>query len=80
MYQAVFTQMHVRQEFASAELIVAGDWAIDRGIEHFELTPKAGGQSQHVGPRRALTMLRRQADGTWRFARGMTNDAESPAP
>jgi uncharacterized protein (TIGR02246 family) len=79
MYQAVFAQMRVDQQFASEELIVAGDWAIDRGIEHFELTPNAGGQSRHVGPQRALTILRRQADGTWRFARGITNDAGSPA-
>jgi len=63
------------QEFACDELIVSGDLAVARGTEINRLTPRAGGESV-VRRQRALSVLRRGADGVWRFARGMT----TPAP
>jgi hypothetical protein len=43
-----------------------------RGEEMNVLTPKQGGALiEH--PQRAFTILLRDTDGPWRFARGMTN-------
>src|SRR3954454_16475171 len=60
-----------RQEVERHELVVAGDLALVRGIEHNVLSPVDGGADIHHR-QRAFTVLRRQPDGRWRFARGMT--------
>ena len=72
----------VRQEFEIEELQVCGDWAFVRGYENFRLDPKDGvGAPIEIKRRRALSILRRQADGSWKTARGMTNsDAPPPQP
>jgi uncharacterized protein (TIGR02246 family) len=62
----------VEPAFESLELIVSGDWAFERGIERMRVTSRAGGAVQ-VRAQRALIVLRRDADGRWRYARGMTN-------
>lgn len=58
--------------FDAVETIVAGDWAFQRGVERMTVTPRAGGESQ-TREQRALLILRRDGDGRWRYARGMTN-------
>jgi uncharacterized protein (TIGR02246 family) len=72
----------VHQEFEIEELQVCGDWAFVRGYEDSTLDPKDGkGERLEIRRRRAISILRRQADGTWKTARGMTNsDAPPPAP
>ena len=62
----------LRQEFECVELIAAEGWALVRGTEVNRLTPKAG-REEIVQRQRAFSVLRREADGAWRFARGMTN-------
>jgi uncharacterized protein (TIGR02246 family) len=64
----------MRQDFRVEELRVCGDWAFARGYEDFTLEPRDGkGDRLEVKGRRAISILRRQPDGTWKTARGMTN-------
>jgi uncharacterized protein (TIGR02246 family) len=71
----------VHQDFEVEELQVCGDWAFVRGYESFTLDPKDGkGARLEIKRRRAISILRRQPDGSWKTARGMTNyDAPRPA-
>jgi len=60
------------------EIVVAGDWAFCRGTYIFAVTPKAGGETvERAG--KSLTILKRQADGSWKIARECYNyDAPPP--
>jgi len=69
---AVLTRFSVSQSYEPIETVIAGDWAFQRGIERIRVVPKGGGASQE-NAQRALLILRRGADGRWRYARGMTN-------
>lgn len=71
-FPPVFAQFDVDQEFNCQELIVSGDWAFVRGLEVNRATPRGGGE-EIVRKQRAFMVLRRDADGQWRFARGMTH-------
>ena len=62
----------IEQSFEPVETVIAGDWAFERGIERMTVTPIAGGRPQTIA-QRALLILRRDRDGLWQFARGMTN-------
>jgi len=73
-FPPVFAQHDVDQEFHCRELIVSGDWAFARGLEVNRATPRAGG-AEIVRRQRAFMVLRRDEDGQWRFARGMTHQA-----
>jgi uncharacterized protein (TIGR02246 family) len=68
----------IEQHFEPLETVVAGDWAFARGLERVRITPRGGGESR-VQEQRALLIMRRGADGRWRYARGMTN-GPPPAP
>lgn len=65
-------RFRIEQSFDAIETVVAGDWAFERGIERVTVTPITGGASQTM-TQRALLILRRDPDGAWQFARGMTN-------
>ena len=77
--RGALARFRVEQRFDAIETIVAGDWAFERGTESMRVTPLAGGES-HDASQRALLVLRRGADGRWRFARGMTNQLPAVAP
>ena len=62
----------MRQEFDCQELVVSGDLAFMSGTEVNHLTPAEGGETI-VRRQRAFSILRRSPDGSWLFARGMTN-------
>jgi uncharacterized protein (TIGR02246 family) len=72
----------VHQEFDVEEIQVCGEWAFVRGYENFTLDPKdLNGKRLEIKGRRAISILRRQPDGSWKTARGMTNyDSPQPAP
>ncbi len=70
---------HIDQGFEPVETIIAGDWAFERGLESMTVTPVNGGPSQTMS-QRAFLILRRGADGQWRYARGMTNGLPPDAP
>lgn len=61
----------VEQVFDSHELIVFGEWAFERGVESVRATPREGGPAVSRS-QRAFLILRRDAVGRWRYARGMT--------
>jgi uncharacterized protein (TIGR02246 family) len=67
-----FDPFHVHLSFAFDELQVAGDWAFGRGPFELRLTPKPGGEPV-VDRGKFLDVLRRQGDGSWRFARVIFN-------
>jgi len=69
---AVLTRYSVSQSYEPIETVIAGDWAFQRGLERIRVVPKGGGAPQET-TQRALLILRRGADGRWRYARGMTN-------
>ena len=70
--RAALDRYHIEQSFEPVETVVAGDWAFERGLERMTVTPVGGGDARTM-TQRALLILRRGADGQWRYARGMTN-------
>jgi uncharacterized protein (TIGR02246 family) len=73
-FDVFFERFAIVQDFFEIERRVNGDWCFVRGEERNVLTPKAGGPSvQHR--QGVFSILHRDADGRWRFARGMTNQA-----
>lgn len=71
-FDPFFSNYELLQEFVCDELVVRGDLAFMRGVERNQLIPRAEGDPVTV-QQRAFSILRRSADGRWRFARGMTN-------
>jgi uncharacterized protein (TIGR02246 family) len=67
-----FERFELDQQFEMQELVVSGDLAFVRGLEHNRLVARTGGEPQEV-LQRAFSVIRRESDGHWRFARGMTN-------
>jgi ketosteroid isomerase-like protein len=56
-------------EMSSDEVVVAGDWAFDRGTF---ITSN--------GPGRYVGILQRQTDGSWKYARVMVMNLDDPPP
>ena len=73
-YRAVFAAFEIDQTFVPEEIQVGGDWAFVRGTDAIEMKPRAGGDTVVVRGR-GISILRRVEDGSWRFARGITNTA-----
>lgn len=71
-FEPFLNEFTMQQDFQCHELILSDEWALLRGMEINHLTPRAGGESV-VHRQRAFSVLRRQPDGRWLFARGMTN-------
>jgi len=72
MLEDFFSRYSMEQEFQVQELILTPEWAFLRGRELNLLTPRGGGDVIRHS-QRAFSVLRRDSDGAWRFARGMTN-------
>ncbi len=68
---AAFQAHDVEPSFEREEQIVAGDVAFERGWDVQRVRPRGGGDAQ-VRRQRVFLLLRRSADGRWRFARGMS--------
>lgn len=64
-------------ELISAEIVVDGAWAFDRGTYRWKGTPRAGGAAVEDNGK-YLVVLERQANGEWRVARDMDN-SDRPA-
>ena len=71
-FAPVFARFYVTQRWESSELLISGEWAIDRGLEYVLVTPKEGSGSSVSSLRRAFSILNRGHDGRWRYARGLT--------
>jgi uncharacterized protein (TIGR02246 family) len=78
---AALARFTIDQSYEPIETVISGNWAFQRGIERIRATPRDGGAPQEA-EQRALLILRRDDDGRWRYARGMTNGlpAAPPAP
>jgi uncharacterized protein (TIGR02246 family) len=64
-------------QLASSEIVIAGDWAYDRGTYRWKAKPKKGGAPMDDDGK-YLVILRREPDGRWRVARDMDN-SDRPA-
>jgi uncharacterized protein (TIGR02246 family) len=76
-----WTRAHLQRHIAyvSAEVLVTGDMAFDRGTFSFTVSPKSGGD-QTVVTGKYLWLLRRTAAEPWRIARLIVSrDDESGA-
>ena len=79
MYRSFFPQFSsVEQTVSIEELQVVGDWAFAWGTERFTLIPEAGGAPIEMQGK-GMSILRRQPDGSWKFARGINNTLPRPA-
>jgi len=73
MYRGFFQQFtKVDQTSTLEEVEVAGDWAYAWGTERTVLFLQTGGAPIQMEGR-GLSILRRQPDGSWRFARSLSN-------
>jgi len=80
MYHSFFPQFaSVEQTVSVEELQVAGDWAFVWGTEALVLVPQSGSAPIEMSGR-GMSILRRQPDNSWKFARGINNSAPRPAP
>jgi ketosteroid isomerase-like protein len=77
--RAALERYHIEQSFEPIETVIAGDWAFERGVERMTITPIGAGSTQTLA-QRALLILRRGADGNWRYARGFTNGLPNEKP
>ncbi len=64
----LFAQFDRQIVYVSAEVVVIGDMAFDRGTCSFTVSPRSGGDSTHVTGK-YLWLLRRTAGEPWRIAR-----------
>lgn len=71
-FEPFLAQFELHPQFDCQELIISGNWAFMRGMEVNHLTPRNGDETV-VRRQRAFSVLRREANGKWLYARGMTN-------
>lgn len=76
---AFFERFELAQDFEREELLLDGDLALVRGVEINRVTPRDGSPPLEIR-QRAFSILLREADGAWRFARGMTNRPPDAPP
>ena len=73
-FEGQLTGMDASATVTSEELMLFGDHAVDRGTFESVLVPEGGGDPVSVSGR-YMVVLHRQADGTWKLARGIDNTA-----
>lgn len=80
LYNSFFPQFSSVEQTASIEEIeVSGDWAFAWGTETLVLTPLGEDASPIRMEGRGMSILRRQPDGSWKYARGISNTVPVPA-
>jgi uncharacterized protein (TIGR02246 family) len=73
MYRSFFPQFsRIEQEAVSEEVEVMGDWAFAWGTESTVLIPQGEGAPIRMDGK-GLSILKRQADGSWKCARAINN-------
>lgn len=70
-FRSFYDRFEATQRFEELERWVTPPTALLRGIEHNRVMPRDGGD-EIVQRQRAFSFLRLEADGRWRFARGIT--------
>jgi uncharacterized protein (TIGR02246 family) len=76
-YRALFARYSIQQTFAPEEIQIGGDWAFTRGADLLTLVPLDGGVPIVIRAR-GISILKRGADGAWKFARGISNLDQPP--
>ncbi|MFQ6113824.1 MAG: YybH family protein [bacterium] len=71
-YEIIFPQFNFKMTITCKETKVAGDWTFARGTYTLSMTPKAGGETVKIDGK-YLSILEKQADGTWKIARDCFN-------
>ncbi len=64
-------------KFASTDVIVRGDLAVETGSVSYTLTPRSGGKAMDIVGK-YLTVWKRQDDGSWKIIRDI-NNSDGPA-
>jgi len=72
-----FAQLNIQIAITNEETWVAGNFAISRGTFTRSVTPKAGGNTAFFDGK-SLTVLRKQADGSWKIFRDIFNSNVPP--
>ncbi|MFH1068758.1 MAG: DUF4440 domain-containing protein [Candidatus Glassbacteria bacterium] len=68
MWEEVLRDYAVESSVTVEEVVIAGDWAYERGGYNLKFDPRAGGVSiEDVG--KYLDILQRQPDGNWKYYR-----------
>ena len=76
-YESIFPQFIFKMAITNEEVRVARNWAFSRGTYTLSTTPKAGGKTTKIAGK-YLTILERQADGSWKIARDCFNSNLPP--
>lgn len=79
MMTSFFERFALAQDFEREELLLEGDLAVVCGVEINRVIPRDGSPALEVR-QRSFSVLLREADGAWRFARGMTNRPPEAPP
>lgn len=69
---ATLSSYDITPSFEREELLVAGDFAFERGWDIQRICPSSGGEVK-TQRQRVFLVLQRGTDGRWRFARGMSH-------
>lgn len=72
-----FSQLNIQIAISNEETWVAGNMAFARGTFTRSLSPKAGGPTTYFDGK-YLTVLKRQADGSWKIFRDIFNSNVPP--
>lgn len=76
-HQDMFAANTISLSFSVQDVETSGDWAYARGQYTVSVTPKAGGNpSAEAG--KAISVMKRDANGVWRFYRFIWNRDFSP--
>lgn len=68
MWEGLLRDFTIDSSVSVEEIEVSGDWAFERGAYRMKLTPIGGGAPiEDEG--KYLDIVRRQGDGTWKYAR-----------
>ncbi len=78
LYTNLFARFDVTQKFHFEEIQSMGDWAFGWGTDDITMTPVGGGQPAHYAGH-GVSILHREPDNTWRFARGINNATLQPS-
>ena len=74
LYESVFQRFdRIDQTVSTQEIIVSGDWACSWGTEATRLTVAGTGAMVELKGS-GMAVMRRERDGTWKFARAINNE------
>jgi uncharacterized protein (TIGR02246 family) len=78
MQSAVFDVMKQKLQMNLGQAQFFGDQAFITGTFNLEMTPKSGGQTVK-GTGKHMALLKKQKDGSWRYAQAIWNFDKPPA-